>query len=437
MPQAFAMIRPLSLIVLLLSFCQALRAPADEPPMLELRGTTMGTSYLVKIFDPPDFEDDVRFAIDAELRRVNDQMSTYLESSELSRFNRSESTDWFEVSAETARVVEFAQQVARLTDGAFDVTVGPLVNAWSFGPDRGERSVPDADQLEQIRQSVGYQKLEVRTQPPALKKAVPELQVDLSALAKGHGVDRVVELLDSLGAEDVFVEIGGEVRTSGDKNGTWWRVGIQMPDAARDSVMIAHPMSTDDGEDEAMATSGDYRNFFVVDGKRYSHTIDPRSGRPVEHDLASVSVVAESCMAADAWATAINVVGRERGLELARSQNLDVLLVSRDGQRLSLSGTGALARYAESAEPPPQEAPAEAGNPFILLVLTLAGFTVVVLAMTVGVMFGRRAISGSCGGLANERNADGSVSCSLCSNPENACKELRSRMKENSQVGNS
>ncbi len=221
--------------------------------------------------------------VDALLRGINDRMSTYLESSELSRFNVSKSTDWFEVSPETASVVAFSQTVAEKTSGAFDVTVGPLVNAWSFGPDPRTQTVPDEDQLKGLRDSVGYEKLSVRMEPPALRKSIPELQVDLSAVAKGYAVDRVVQLLNEAGAENVFVEIGGEVRTSGNKAGQWWKVGIQVPDVDQEAVMIAHSLNTGAGNDQSMATSGDYRNFFEVDGVRYSHTIDPRSGRPIDH----------------------------------------------------------------------------------------------------------------------------------------------------------
>ncbi len=470
------MIRRLLSIVLLLLPAIAARPLAtaqDGPRILEFRGATMGTTYLVKVFDPPQFQSDIRLAIDAELRRVNDQMSTYLKSSELGRFNASKSTDWFDVSGETAMVVKFALSVSVETDGAFDVTVGPLVNAWSFGTGPRPQKVPDEAVLRRIQASVGYQKLSVRTDPPALRKSVADLQVDLSALAKGHGVDRVVELLDSAGAGNVFVEIGGEVRTSGDKNGQPWRVGIQLPDAATDTVLIGHPMSSDAGKDESMATSGDYRNFFEVDGKRYSHTIDPRTGNPVQHELASVSVVTASCMSADAWATAINVVGLERGLELADQQQLSVLLVSRIDGRYALHGTGSLAQHAgaqqvgaphEEAQlagahelevadrSPPDKSSADLAGPsggvvassgadagirssedvsnqWIVPLLACGVFGIALFAMAIGVVFGRRAISGSCGGLAGAKNEDGSSSCSLCSNPSDACKELRERAK--------
>ncbi len=433
------MTRPI-LIVIGLLLGSNFAAAQDDSRMLQLRGATMGTSYMVKLFDPPPFETEIGLAIDAELRRVNDQMSTYLKSSELSRFNDSTSTDWFSVSPQTAMVVEFAQGVSAKTDGAFDVTVGPLVNAWSFGPEPRDHQLPDDQLLDRLRESVGFAKLSVRLDPPALRKSIPDLRVDLSALAKGHGVDRVVDLLHSLGAANVFVEIGGEVRTSGDKDGHPWRVGIQLPDAARDAVMIAHPMSTDGGKDESMATSGDYRNYFEVNGKRYSHTIDPRTGKPVDHDLASVSVIAATCMAADAWATAINVVGPQRGLELANREQLAVLLVSRREGEYVLRGTGVLAQYAEP-EPVRQPGPtgaqtsSDVGSPLIVLALSVAAFGIILFAMAIGVVFGRRAISGSCGGLSGSTNEDGSVSCSLCSNPADACKELRERMKNGANAG--
>ena len=145
------------LLVLATGFSPAVRA--DDSKILGFMGPTMGTRYMVKVYDPPEFEKDVRLQIDALLRQVNDQMSTYLESSELSRFNDSESTDWFEVSSDTATVVRFAQSVAEKTDGAFDVTVGPLVNAWSFGPDPRTQSIPEASRLDQLKSWTGYARL--------------------------------------------------------------------------------------------------------------------------------------------------------------------------------------------------------------------------------------------------------------------------------------
>ncbi len=421
-------------------FMLSLTAPVrvrGESSMLELTGPTMGTRYMIKVFDPPQFESDIRVEVDALLRRMNDLMSTYLDTSELSRFNQSSSTDWFEVDAETATVVAYAQSVAQKTGGAFDITVGPLVNAWSFGPDPRTQTVPGPERLEQLRRVVGYEKLSVRTDPPALRKSIPELQVDLSAIAKGYAVDRVVQLLNESGAPNVFVEIGGEVRTSGNKNGQWWKVGIQVPDQANEAVLIAHSLNTGAGNDQSMATSGDYRNFFEVDGVRYSHTIDPRTARPIDHALASVSVVAESCMEADAWATALNVVGPDEGRRLAEVEGLSALLIQRGEDRFELVGTGTLEKYSSVGDKVGEAVPQVESNSgfqsLVIPIITACAFGLVLSAMAIGVIFGRRSISGSCGGLGNVRNEDGSVSCSLCSNPADACKELRERMAGSSE----
>ncbi len=408
------------------------------PRILEVSGPTMGTMFTVKIFDPPDFKEDPAFLVDRLLRKVNDQMSTYLENSEISRFNRSDSTDWFPVSDELATVVMFSQLVAEKSDGAFDVTVGPLVNAWNFGPDRSERTVPEGELIARLQESVGFRNLSVRIDPPALKKSVPNLGIDLSAVAKGYAVDKVVELLNELDAEDVFVEIGGEVSVSGNKAGQWWKVGIQMPDAVTDTALIAHPLNVGGDSDRSMATSGDYRNYFEVDGTRYSHTIDPRTGMPIEHPLASVTVVSEFCMAADAWATALNVLGPERALRVAKAEGLDVLLIAREQSEASgfqLTGNGSLTQYIavgeESAE---VDVPEEQGNGrFTMFLVTAVAFALLLFAMSVGVLFGQRSISGSCGGVNGTKNEDGSVSCSLCSSPSDACRDLRKRMNENSE----
>lgn len=317
---------------------------ADPPTIAQARGETMGTRYVVKLHAPPStLPEDWRLRVDRELREVNDQMSTYLKSSEISRFNSSTSTDWFEVSPETAMVVAKALEVHRQSEGALDVTVMPLVNAWSFGPGKRTQAPPSEETLAEILRRVGAQHLSARQDPPAIRKAIPDLAIDLSAIAKGHGVDRVVELLQGFGAKDLFVEIGGEVRATGDKGGEPWMVGLQQPDAKGDVVAKAIPL-----RDIAIATSGDYRNYFEYEGQRYSHTINPADGRPVRHAAASVSVLAGDCMTADAWATAINVLGPEEGARVARGVGLDVLLMTRrDDGTFGAVGTGALAAAAE------------------------------------------------------------------------------------------
>ncbi|QDV12993.1 Thiamine biosynthesis lipoprotein ApbE precursor [Rosistilla oblonga] len=326
---------PLLLAATLLSVgCErpAAEAVAEAKPVeiLQSAGKTMGTRYEVKIANPPaELPADWQLLIDRELRRVNDQMSTYIATSEISRFNSSDSSDWFDVSAETANVVAAALEISGKTDGAFDVTVGPLVNLWSFGPEQHEKSVPDQAALDAAAAVTGYQSLHVRTDPPALRKDKPGLQVDLSSIAKGHGVDRIVDLMQGLGCKNVFVNIGGEIRAIGDKGKDRpWRAGVERPDEA--TTVLLFPVAI---EDDAIATSGDYRNFFEIDGKRYSHTIDPRTGRPIEHTLAAVSVVADNCMLADGWATALNVLGPVEGPRIAAAESIDAYLLERaDGQ---------------------------------------------------------------------------------------------------------
>lgn len=432
------MFRTLALVVLALTTFRSVRA-ADTGQIIELSGQTMGTTYSVKVFttegDSIDRE-SLRLDIDGVLRNVNDQMSTYLKSSEISRFNESDSTDWVEISPEFADVVLAAQDVAKKTEGAFDITVGPLVNAWNFGPEPRTDKAPMAETVASLLDQVGYQKLSVRTDPPAIKKAVPGLQIDLSAIAKGHGVDRVVELLNEKTYDDVFVEIGGEVRVSGSKSGQWWKVGIQMPDAATQQITAAHSLGTAD-DDVAMATSGDYRNYFQDGDRRYSHTIDPRFGMPIEHTLASVSIIADNCMMADAWATAINVLGPETGLAMANQQGLSALLITRTGgvdetANYVKTGTGLLQKYATDATPPVVANAVGKPANWAVMGITVVAFASVLFAMAVGVMFGRKSISGSCGGIANKTNEDGSVACGLCSNPADACKELRGRMQKSS-----
>jgi FAD:protein FMN transferase len=295
------------------------------PEILKSSGETMGTYYVVTIADPPEsLPTDWAEQVDRELRLVNDQMSTYLKSSEISRFNTSTSTDWFEVSADLANVVQVGLDISEITDGAFDVTVAPLVNAWNFGPTKRSNRPPTDDEISDILAKVGYEKLSVRSDPPALRKEIPTLTIDLSAIAKGHGVDRLVELLRGLGCQNVFVDIGGEDRAIGMRGDREWRVAIEDPNDHEREYHLAFAL-----DNQAIATSGDYRNFFEFEGERYSHTIDPRTGRPVTNQVASVSVFANDCMTADGWATALTVLGPEKAVQLAESLKLPVRVVTR------------------------------------------------------------------------------------------------------------
>lgn len=303
------------------------RQKMQLPAVHAIQGRTMGTTYSIKYVEGERGvpHGKVAEAIEAELKLVNEQMSTYLQNSELSRFNQADSTDWFEVSRETAEVVLLALKTSELSNGAFDVTVGPLVNLWGFGPAKGLERVPNQLELDEARQQVGYHQLHARLDPPSLKKDSTHVYVDLSAIAKGHGVDRAAEVLTNFGIRDFFVEVGGEISTSGLRvDGKPWQVGIEKPVEAERGVRAIVGLSN-----QCMATSGDYRNYYEVDGQRFSHTIDPATGRPVTHSLASATVVTNNCAWADALATSMMVLGPDKGIELAEQNDWAVLLIVR------------------------------------------------------------------------------------------------------------
>jgi thiamine biosynthesis lipoprotein len=285
--------------------------------------------------------------VDLRLAAINLEMSTYLPDSEISRFNRYTDDDWFAVSAETAMVVAAGLEVSRDTQGAFDVTVGPLVNLWGFGPEGRVGEMPTDEAIAECQARVGHARLEVRQMPPALRKRRADVYVDLSAIAKGFAVDEVAKLLDRHAVRSYLVEIGGEVRTRGRKpDGGGWRIGIERPVAGVRQLDCVVEL-----DDCALATSGDYRNFFERDGRRYSHEIDPRTGRPVDHDLISVSVLADDCLTADAWATALLVLGPDAALTTARQLGLEVLCMVRSGDGWTEQATPGFAARIRSIEP--------------------------------------------------------------------------------------
>lgn len=288
----------------------------------------MGTIYRVKVVGT-DLADEAKSEIDdvitSQLDNVDEKMSTYQADSELSRFNRHRTTDPFPFSDDVVAVLAEARRVSEATGGAFDITVGPLVDAWGFGPSKPD-SIPKESRLAQLRQSVGWENVELDQTTPAARKRHPATQADLSAIAKGYAVDRVSEALTALGYGNHMVEVGGEVRTAGQNAaGEPWRIAIERP--AEGSAGPQRIVRLGDG---GMATSGDYRNFIERDGVRYSHTIDPRTARPVTHRLASASVVHDSCMTADAYATALMVMGEDEAFRFATEHDLAVLLLIRN-----------------------------------------------------------------------------------------------------------
>lgn len=283
----------------------------------------MGTTWSVKIAGSPGHasREDLDTAIGERIEALEQSMSTYREDSELSEFNRYQGDDWVPVSPELCEVVEAALAVGTASGGAFDVTIGPVVDLWGFGPGDAREAPPAPEEVQAALDTTGAQFLYADCDRPALRKARPALRVDLSAIAKGYAVDAVSELLDTAGIEDYLVEIGGELKAHGrHPAGRDWSIGIELPDPGGRSVRAALPLA-----DRAVATSGDYRNFFEFEGVRYSHEIDPRTGAPVSHGLAAVTVVAKTAMAADAWATALLVLGPADGVQLAKELGLSAL----------------------------------------------------------------------------------------------------------------
>ncbi len=283
-------------------------------------GPTMGTRYRVVVAGPVADRKALRATVEGKLDRVVALMSTYEPSSELSRFNASESLEPFAVTEETREVLAIAREVASRSGGAFDATVGPLVNAYGFGPDGRPEAPPSDAEINEILTYVGSDRWQL--EGARVRKMHPKVRIDLSAVAKGYAVDQVAEALTEAGYDDFLVEVGGEVRVRGTKaGGEPFRVGIEEPKEDSRKVYAALEL-----RDASLATSGNYRTFYVEDGVRYVHTIDPKSGKPVAHRLLSASVLHESCARADAWATALMAAG-DRAWELARENDLDVLLL--------------------------------------------------------------------------------------------------------------
>ena len=334
-----------SVLLALVLLCACGRRPVQ----LSLNGEAMGTTYSVKLvpLQTLSSEQEAQLARDVSdaIAEVNSLMSTYDPASELSRFNASRSTEAFPVSPPTLANFLEARRIGAASGGAFDITVGPLVNAWGFGPDRTRRS-PAEQEITELRAQVGWDKLEIDPSG-SLRKLTPSLYCDLSAIAKGYAVDRVSELLSELGYTRHMVEIGGEVRALGtNEAGLLWRIAVEAPRPGGRSFARVLPL-----ENLALATSGDYRNFYEQDGKRLSHTIDPRTGRPVEHNLGAVSVVHPSCMTADAWATALNVLGENEGYRVAVEQGLSALFQVRqaDGSYQELATPAFTGFFGETA----------------------------------------------------------------------------------------
>ncbi len=313
-----------------------------ERDVIRFAGETMGTTYHITLVADEGKSLSVdatalQAAVDAELQKINQHMSTYIPDSELMRFNAFQAGEWHKISRPLEDVLLLSQQISERSGGAFDITVGPLVNLWGFGPDKHEDDVPGAEAIAAVKARMGYDKLEV-LDGQARKSA--DIWLDLSAIAKGYGVDWIADYIARQGINHYMVEIGGEIRVKGtNPQGQAWRIAIEQPSMMQQSVHKAIALT-----DAGMATSGDYRNYFERDGKRYSHTIDPQTGYPIAHQLVSVTVIASTAAEADGWATAINVLGPEQGMEVADREKLAVYMIVKESEGFS-------DRYSTAFEP--------------------------------------------------------------------------------------
>ena len=308
-------------ILLLLSSIVAIGCSDDGLlPSYDLSGNTMGTTFNITLVAPPAEADLdlLQVSIHEKLEHIENIASTYRSESELSRFNANPSTDWIRVTPEFCEMIAAAQDVSFATDGAFDITIGPLVNLWGFGPTESEHELPTDEEVAATRLNVGNVKLQTNCERSMLRKTIASVYVDLSGWAKGYAVDEIATLLDARQLTNYLVEIGGELRVSG-----------HNAEQRKFAIAVEKPLPNNDMDysilrlsNVAVATSGDYRNFYEHDGQRYSHTIDPRTGRPVKHDLTGVTVVTTSTAYADAMATALLVLGPEEGPGLAEHLDL-------------------------------------------------------------------------------------------------------------------
>lgn len=321
------------------------------PREVVLTGPTMGTTWTLRVVPGEAGADTetLRRLVQETLDDVDAAMSTYRPDSAVSRFNSSRSTDWIAVPSSLAQLVNQALQVGDLTGGAFDITISPVVALWGFGSAAPRTQPPGDREVAAAQATTGQRHLGVRLDPPALRKALPGLTLDLDSIAPGYAVDAVAARLEAAGHRRYMMEIGGELRVLGrNAQGRPWRIGIERPETTGRSVDRILQV-----EQGAISTSGDYRDFFESAGIRYSHTIDPRSGRPVSHGLASITVLRPTAAEADGIATALTVLGPAEGFELAERMGWAALFVERTPDGLQHRETGAFKLAAEAGESGP------------------------------------------------------------------------------------
>jgi thiamine biosynthesis lipoprotein len=323
-----------------LSVTQAQEQPARERHLSEFRGLAMGGTFSVKIvtardeLETPGLQ-DVDRVLRSTLDRIEGLMSTWDRDSELSRFNRSTSLQPFAVSRETFEVFKWSVDVGALTGGALDVTIGPLVDAWGFGPSGPRSTAPTSEEIARLREAIGPDRIELNPATLTVRKTRPEVRCDLSSVVPGYAADRLSTALTDRGFTDFLVDVGGEVLVRGrNEAGAPWQVAIERPELQGDAIQRLVAIS-----DLAITTAGDYRKYREVDGRRVAHILDPRTGRPLTHRLASVTVIDPLAVRADAFDTALMVLGTDEGMALATKLNLAALFIERTGGGFSERAT--------------------------------------------------------------------------------------------------
>ncbi|SET51764.1 FAD:protein FMN transferase [Thorsellia anophelis] len=303
--------------------------------MHELKGQTMGTYYNIKYVTKATADSEttilspeaIQAEVDKYLEAINDDISTYRTHSALSLFNQSTSLEPIKIPESMAENILISQKVGRATHNAMDITVGPLVNLWGFGPEKVPDKVPTDEMIDIAKSKVGLDKLTLISQNDGfyLQKHIPELYVDLSTVGEGYGADEVGKLLRKLGITDYLVSIGGTINALGvNDKGKEWRVAIEKPSDTEFEVQQAIDL-----RGQSISTAGSYRNYFEKNGKRYSHVIDPSTGKPIEHKLVSATVISPTALEADAWDTGLMVLGRDKALEVAEKNGLAVYLITK------------------------------------------------------------------------------------------------------------
>ncbi|WP_371972930.1 FAD:protein FMN transferase ApbE [Lelliottia nimipressuralis] len=301
------------------------------PAATVLEGKTMGTFWRVSIMNVDARRaDELRAKIQSQLDADDQLLSTYKNDSALMRFNLSNSTSLWPVSEAMADIVTEALHIGYKTNGAMDITVGPLVNLWGFGPTKQPEKIPDQAQIDDARARTGLQHLTVINQygQQYLQKDIPDLFVDLSTVGEGYAADHLAALMTQEGISRYLVSVGGALVSRGlNASDQPWRVAIQKPTDTQNAVQAVVDING-----HGISTSGSYRNYYELDGKRLSHVIDPQTGRPIEHNLVSVTVIAPTALEADTWDTGLMVLGPEKAKEVVRQEGLAVYMITREGE---------------------------------------------------------------------------------------------------------